>query len=365
MAVSPDGATVYVANGYAKQLYAYSRDSSTGALTSIQTFANPSTDGLVGASDVVVSPDGTNVYITAADENSLTSFSRDTSTGLLTFQALLRDGVGGVDGLEKASTLVISPDGKDVYVGASAPESSVAAFARSQVNGGLTYLQKITEDQGPTPPPPATCKPPQSEIGVTINNAALYTNKPDVELTIVAPDQTTNVRLSNDGGFGSATTRTVQSGTYDWTLNSSGPERLPKTIYVRFDSVCLSASQTFTDDIILDETPPAVTSAAATPAKAGQSFESLAAGAKSFESFASSNAKGRLYRVKLRAHDNVSGVGKLQITWNKARPGKWLPYKARVTFRTTKRTIWVRVRDRAGNPSRWRKAHVVVPRSHN
>ena len=190
-----------------------------------------------------------------------------------------RDDQGGADGLEGASTLAIAPDGNTVYVGSS-KESSVAGFARDATTGDLTFLQKITEAQapaqppppwGPPPPPPlppgppTVCPPNTGSIGISIKDAALYTNDPTVELTITAPAGATGLRVSNDGGFAAAKTRSIRRGAYSWHLRSSGPERLPRTVYVRFGGECVDAAQTYTDDIILDETPPRVESAERRP----------------------------------------------------------------------------------------------------
>src|SRR4029079_5718565 len=72
-----------------------------------------------------------------------------------------------------------------------------------------------------------------SSVGVSINQGAQYTNKPKVTLTIVAPPGTTSLLIANDVGSVGALPQPLAS-TVDWTLDSSGPERLPKTVYVRF-----------------------------------------------------------------------------------------------------------------------------------
>jgi hypothetical protein len=124
-----------------------------------------------------------------------------------------------------------------------------------------------------------------------------------------------------------------------WTLDSTGPERLPKTIYVRFGD----ATQTFTDDIILDETAPTVLAAAFGP-KAGSSHRASAAA-----------ARARTYTIRVRARDNVSGVAGLQATANRSRPSKLQPYRTTARVKASSSRLWIRVRDRAGNFSRWRK----------
>ena len=43
------------------------------------------------------------------------SSSRDVATGRLTFVQVLKDGVGGVDGLYGADSVTVSPDGSQVY----------------------------------------------------------------------------------------------------------------------------------------------------------------------------------------------------------------------------------------------------------
>jgi hypothetical protein len=183
-----------------------------------------------------------------------------------------------------------------------------------------------------------------TQLGVTINNGAQYTRTPDVVVSVSAPPTITQMLFSNDGGFLAPTVFAPQK-TVKWKLDSSGPERLPKTIYVRFLTGPF-ASETFQDDIILDEIPPKVEQASVVPAAAGSSRASAVAAA----------AKAKRWTLKLKASDSNSGVAGVQITANKKKPGKVLKYKRRVTIKTVGSKLWVRAVDRAGNISPWRAA---------
>lgn len=173
------------------------------------------------------------------------------------------------------------------------------------------------------------------QFGVTINRGAQYTKSPDVVVSAAFPQATTTMLFSNDGGFLAPVTFTPRAEV-EWKLDSSGPERLPKTIYVRFLTGPF-VSETYQDDIILDETPPKVEQAVLAP-PAG----------------AASVAARKTFRLRLKATDSNSGVAKVQVTRTKRKPGKLLAYKRRLAVRTTARPRWVRARDRAGNYSRWR-----------
>ncbi|HEX8075497.1 MAG TPA: PKD domain-containing protein [Thermoleophilaceae bacterium] len=164
--------------------------------------------------------------------------------------------------------------------------------------------------------------PPPGPVGASINAGDQFTNDPDVEVTIRWPAFAIDITLSNDGGFASASVFAV-APTVPWTLRSSGSERLPKTIYARFDG----STQTFQDDIILDQTAPSVRAARRVSARV----------------------------LKLRATDNVSGVRQLQVARDRDHPGRWRRYRTRVVVKTP-RALWVRVRDAAGNESRWKRA---------
>ncbi|MCK6556942.1 lactonase family protein [Candidatus Binatia bacterium] len=58
----------------------------------------------------------------------------------LRFVEVLRDRVGGIEGLVQPPGLAISPDGKHVYV-AAAGSKAVTAFRRDALTGRLTPLQ--------------------------------------------------------------------------------------------------------------------------------------------------------------------------------------------------------------------------------
>lgn len=104
--------------------------------------------GLDEPNSVAISPDGRNVYATSRAGNSVTSFVRNPKTGALRqlppplagciSGAPIPGCVAGL-GLLAPDVLVVSPDGSNVYVG-SFFGNSVAAFARNPETGALTQL---------------------------------------------------------------------------------------------------------------------------------------------------------------------------------------------------------------------------------
>jgi hypothetical protein len=225
--------------------------------------------------------------------------------------------------------IALTPDGQFLLVsargafGPSGAPGSVAVFQRDPATNGLTYKSIFRGPGGGSPGPPS----------LAINGGAEYTNDPRVTLTLGPSNWLFEVEISNDGGFGqSKTVPPSQSGRYAWRLQSSGPERLPKTVYLRTTGM---GSHTVADDIVLDERPPQITSLSVAGRTSGARSAATA-------------------RLRVRVRDRVSGVASMQVTSNKRRPGKWKTFKASSSVRTNASTLWVRVRDRAGNASRWR-----------
>jgi hypothetical protein len=177
--------------------------------------------------------------------------------------------------------------------------------------------------------------------GISVNGGAQFTNTPNVTISVVWPLNAATMLLANDGGFTPATALPVASSA-PWVLNSSGPERLPKTVYSRF-SGGTAGNETYQDDIILDQTPPVIGVATATPARVSGAAARTAKAKK---------AKG--FRVKLKATDNISGVATYQITTNKTKPGAEIKYASSFKY-TGKLPAFVRVKDNAGNFSGYKK----------
>ncbi|MGB2852743.1 MAG: beta-propeller fold lactonase family protein [Solirubrobacterales bacterium] len=149
LSISPDGANVYVTGANENAVAAFSRDPGTGMLTFVEVEKDgvDGVDGLAIPQDVAVSPDGANVYVTGTSDDAVATFSRDPTTGALTFVEQDTDGVGGVDGLNGAMGVAVSTDGRHAYV-AGGSDNAVATFSRDPTTGALTFVEQDTDGVG-------------------------------------------------------------------------------------------------------------------------------------------------------------------------------------------------------------------------
>jgi 6-phosphogluconolactonase (cycloisomerase 2 family) len=152
IAIAPDGAQLYVAGSGANAVAIFARDAKTGALRPAGVVRDHvrGVDGLDQAGDVAISPDGAHVYVAGFDDDALAVFARDARDGKLRFLTVLRDRVGGVRGLGGAVSVVVSADGRAVYV-AGRQDDSIAVFARDARSGRLRFVEHRREKGfGPT-----------------------------------------------------------------------------------------------------------------------------------------------------------------------------------------------------------------------
>jgi hypothetical protein len=169
-----------------------------------------------------------------------------------------------------------------------------------------------------------TPAPPAGTVGVSIDNGLIATSDQNVTLGLVWPAGATSAMISNDGGFGPAgSTETVTlTPTIPWTLESSGPERLPKTVYVRF--LGAGSDQTpYTDDIVLDQTVPLIDSAKLThgqgsqgqPGQQGmlQATPTAQLSARDLIPGTTHAQVSQGQQVQLSANDLISGVTTVQV----------------------------------------------------
>lgn len=151
--LSPDERHLYVTAGdpFGTNDHAVtvlSRDASTGHLTFVQALIDGvgGVDGLDFPFALEVSADGANVYVSVHRDDAIVRFSRDAGSGMLVKQESYVDGVGGVDGIDAPHGIALSPDGKFLYaVGGSA--NAVAVFEIG-ANGTLTFRQVLRDGVG-------------------------------------------------------------------------------------------------------------------------------------------------------------------------------------------------------------------------
>ncbi len=155
IAVSADGKNVYVASSRSNAIAVFRRNPKTGALGQPSGAAGcvaakgasecGKAIGLNGPNSVAVSPDGRNVYATSRGSNAITAFQRNRSTGALRQLPGAAGCISGVPlpgcasgtALLGPDVVVVSADGKNVYVG-SFFGNAVAVFDRDPASGALS-----------------------------------------------------------------------------------------------------------------------------------------------------------------------------------------------------------------------------------
>jgi DNA-binding beta-propeller fold protein YncE len=177
MAISGDGVSVYVATALSSAVVVLARNPSTGTLAQpaggsgciVESPLTGCTTGvqLSGANAATLSPGDGDVYVTSLFSNSVTSFTRSTSSGALTQKAgtsgclvwLRAVGCSFGQALSAPEGLAVSPDGANVYAAAFAT-GAIAVLDRSRKSG--TVAQK---------PGRAGCVAPRSVPGCTRGRA--------------------------------------------------------------------------------------------------------------------------------------------------------------------------------------------------
>jgi DNA-binding beta-propeller fold protein YncE len=232
LAVSPDGKSAYLAAGDAGAIESnaidiFYRDPATGALTqkaggegciSTTGKAGCQTNGLVeGAGDVVLSPDGKNVY--AATKAGVSIFDRDPGTGALT----QKPGVEGCltslpelssfcelgVGLGESTSVALSPDGRGVYV-TRRSHPIVAILERDPATGTLSQQPGVGGCVSATPGP-SSCQGDRAREGAT----GVATVSPDgrnVYVTAFAAGRGNVTSFARDSNTGALTRIRGRSG---------------------------------------------------------------------------------------------------------------------------------------------------------
>lgn len=139
LAVSPDGSFVYVVTRSSNGILVFERSAQTGALGTPPLVI----DMTVTPSKIVFSPDGAHAYVSSNSEQELRVYARSSETGDLTLLDTLNELVFTVDDVPSSGfDVAISPSGERVEV-TSAPERTIAAFTRDASTGALTFADEL------------------------------------------------------------------------------------------------------------------------------------------------------------------------------------------------------------------------------
>ncbi len=137
VAVSPDGTLVYVTGRFEDSIAVFSRDATSDdlVLSDVESayFGSP---GLIGASDVSVSPDGRHIYATGEIDDAIAIFAKDPTQDAIAFVDWLQNGSNGVAGLSGASSITLDKTGAFAFATGSWSDA-LAVFSRESSTGLL------------------------------------------------------------------------------------------------------------------------------------------------------------------------------------------------------------------------------------
>lgn len=206
--VSPDGRFVYALGVHSLGLAWLERDPVTGLLTPRGCLKFLLRDGRCGAasalerpSAIALSPDGAHLYLSSEADASVTWFARDAATGAVTPLGCISN--SGSDGrcvnataLNEVSELVFAPDGATLYAATGSRYSTpagagaVTALSRDPATGALT-LRNCTLFAAV---PGGTCTP----LPVASSAAALAMTPEGSQLLMASNDGSALLALAPD-----------------------------------------------------------------------------------------------------------------------------------------------------------------------
>jgi 6-phosphogluconolactonase (cycloisomerase 2 family) len=148
LAFHPGGKTLLVVSYRGSALVAADFDGKTGTTRVRQVVRDGQggARGLVGAFGVVISPDGKHVYVSSGrfgGDNAVSAFKLTAGVELAFIQEF-QDRGGELQGFLGGNHLAVSPDGLNVYA-ATTRSGSIASFRRDPASGKLTYLETIPD----------------------------------------------------------------------------------------------------------------------------------------------------------------------------------------------------------------------------
>jgi Ca2+-binding RTX toxin-like protein len=215
VAVSPDGKSVYASSTFADAILHFNRDTTTGAINFVGCITGrdnlpgdpcveiplPTVDGLESGLEsplsVVVSPEGTHVYMTSRNDAAISTFNRNTSTGALTYVGCLSGedestgcvpttdstSFGDGSGMDGLWGLAISGDGASLYATA-VDDDAIVRFNRVPSSGAISFAFCFSGEDGTAPSGP--CSELPTTTGATTNGEFSGLNK--IRSVLVSPD---------------------------------------------------------------------------------------------------------------------------------------------------------------------------------
>ena len=291
------------------------------------TFFNP-TDGTIGAQvqvqsqphDIIIRPGTKEIYIPNYGQGSVYVINTDTQAVIDT----IATGGSPVFG-------AFTPDGSKLYVadywGNSLLEINPTDYALlpARQDGGITGV-------------PGTGLP-----GIAINTGTLFVNNSAVNLDVVWPAGASELLISNDPNFTSATSAALSSSV-GWNISTPTTAGSDSTVYAKFiDPQSNVIGSTYVDSIVLDQNIPIVSGAVATISAATISFSSKGV---------APSLSTATYSIDTNANDDNSGIKFIEISDN-PHSALSLPitYQSTINFVTSSQqsTAYIRVQDGAGN----------------
>lgn len=304
--------------------------------TTIPTIASV-TSSNVSVEWPVVSNSGTDIIDYEIQVSSTETFDQIIRTVTATSRTALIDGLTAGDTVY-ARLRARNSLGHGLWSTASV--AAVLSTVTTTVAPTTTTIAPKTTIAQPSTECTKSTIPPKGNVGISINAAVAYTNSKKVKLSIVWPACAITVTISNDGGFGSIESFPVKAE-IDWELDDSVKGVFTKVAYMRFSGSGIDNTKTYSDDIILDTNAPVINSSSAV-------------------------ATSSKIEVKVDATDDITGVEKIEIDNGAKVISKDYSKIVEVSLseasmvvstpsvsKSAAQTLQVRVRDGAGNWTKW------------